>query len=59
MHTRFMVLKVHVSTKQDGESLTFRIRAWDAIPILELFKMKFDMIPGFVHREEVIKSDFV
>jgi hypothetical protein len=54
-----MVLEVHVSTKQDGGSLTFRIRAWDAIPVFKLFEMKFDMIPSFVHRGEVVESDFV
>ena len=58
MHTRFMVLEVHVSTEDDGGSLTLGVQAWDVIIFLKLFEMEFDMIPSFVHCGEVVESDF-
>lgn len=43
--------------EDDSGSLTFGIRAEDNFIILKSIKMEFNMIPSFVHREEVIESN--
>lgn len=39
MYTRFMVLEVHMSMKDDSGSLTVGVQARDVITFLELFEM--------------------
>jgi hypothetical protein len=59
MHTRFVVLEVHRSTKDDTRGLTFRVQARNINLRRILFEMEFDMIPSFVHRGEVVEPHFV
>jgi len=54
-----MTLEVHMSMKDDSRCFTFWVLAWDIIISLILIKMEFYMISRFVHRGEVVKSNFV
>jgi hypothetical protein len=54
-----MALEMHTAAKDDRRISTLGVRAWKVIIFFKLFQMEFDMIPSFVYRGEVGKSDFV